>query len=188
MLAKGDRQLAAEWRAFYPDFHTLHPNLSPKQVLSAFIGEVVAGGIGSAIGQTGGALGQIPGAAAKGAANALEKLNNPLDLLKYPADFFYRLTQPSTWIRIGEFLVGAMLIYVGIKAVVTPGPGTKVVKKSASGFTGVARKVVTKTTPTGRAAGVVAKHERRVAASKTRQRAEVIRGKQREFGRKELYR
>lgn len=184
MIAKGDRVLAAEWKQFYPSFHQQHPQLSVSQVLSVFVGEVAAGGIGSAVSQTGSLEGQIPGAAAKGAENAIAHLNNPLDLLKYPADFFYRLTQPGTWIRVAEFVVGGMLIYVGVRALVNPAPAVQGAKK-AGGFT---RKAITRVTPTGRAASVIVKHERRVRGQQTRQRAGVIRGKQREFGRRELYR
>lgn len=31
-------------------------------------------------------------------------------------DFFARLTEPNTWVRIGEFVAGVILIYVGVKA------------------------------------------------------------------------
>jgi hypothetical protein len=190
MLAKHDTQLAAEWKAFYPTFHQEHPQYSPQQVLSAFVGEVVAGGIGSAIGQTGSVLGEVPGAAAKGAENVVATLTNPLDWLKYPADFFHRLTEASTWIRVGEFVVGGMLIYVGLKALLTPGQQSAIrsTKKAAGGIKGAVTKTAQTVTPTGRATRVIARHETRVKAARTRQRATVIRGKQREFGRRELYR
>ena len=31
-------------------------------------------------------------------------------------DFFQRLTQPHTWVRVGEFVAGGILVYVGLKA------------------------------------------------------------------------
>ena len=190
MLKRGYIQLAAEWKAFYPTFHQQHPQYSVQQVLSIMVGQTLSGGIGSVVQQTGGALGQIPGAAAAGAEHAIDVLKNPLELLKYPADFFHALTQASTWIRVAEFAVGAMLIYVGIKAVLTPGQQQTLRsgKRASAGVTRTARKVVTRVTPTGRAAAVITRHETRVKAQQTRQRATVIRGKQREFGRRELYR
>lgn len=190
MVAKHYTQMAAEWKAFYPSYHTAHPNLTPKQTLSVFIGQLVAGGVGSAITGAGGTLGQVPQAAATGAENAIATITNPLDWLKYPADFFYRLSQGSTWVRIGEFVVGAMLLYVGIKAVMTPGGVSEAAKSGVGGAkkTGsAAGKVFRKATPTGRAASVITRHERRLAASKTRQRANVIRTKKQRFTRKGMY-
>lgn len=31
-------------------------------------------------------------------------------------DFFQRLSQKQTWVRVGEFVAGGILIYVGVKA------------------------------------------------------------------------
>jgi hypothetical protein len=31
-------------------------------------------------------------------------------------DFLSRLSQPNTWLRVGEFFVGAILIYVGLRS------------------------------------------------------------------------
>jgi len=178
MIARGYTQMAAEWKAFYPDFHRAHPQLSPRQVESAFVAELLAGGLSAAITQAGGTLGGIPQAAATGAEKAIATITNPLDWLKYPADFFYRLTQPSTWLRIGEFVVGAMLIYVGIKAVATPGgatgaakSGVRGAKKTGGGVTNIAKNL----TPTGRAARTVVRHEQRVQSRKTRANAAQIR-------------
>jgi hypothetical protein len=36
--------------------------------------------------------------------------------LKAIGDFFQRLTQENTWIRVGEFAAGALLLYAGVKA------------------------------------------------------------------------
>jgi hypothetical protein len=115
MKAQGYNQLASEWNAFYPNFHAQNPDLTAFQVESAFIGEAAAKGIAGAVGQTATAEGQIPGAAATGAENALANIN-PLSYLGNIADFFHRLTEGSTWLRVGEVLAGAMLIYVGIHA------------------------------------------------------------------------
>jgi hypothetical protein len=111
-----------------------------------------------------------------------------LDWLKFIADFFHRLTEPQTWVRVAEFAVGGMLIYVGIKATVAPGlPSAKSARKAGTVTGGVIRKTYQAATPTGRATRVITKHKARVKASDTRQRARNIRGKQREFKRRELY-
>lgn len=40
---------------------------------------------------------------------------NPLTGIEGIADFFQRLTEPNTWIRVGEFAAGGVLFYVGLK-------------------------------------------------------------------------
>jgi hypothetical protein len=118
LVAKGYTELAARWKQFYPGFHRKHPAYSPQQVLSAFIGIEAAKGIGNAAQQAGALLGQLPQAAAKGAENAI--YNNPLNYLKDIGGFFNALTQAHTWIRVAEFAVGGMLLYIGIRAMVSP--------------------------------------------------------------------
>jgi len=41
-------------------------------------------------------------------------VSNPLDFLRNIAAFFDKLGQASTWLRIGEFIIGAGLIIVGL--------------------------------------------------------------------------
>lgn len=52
----------------------------------------------------------------KGMQGALGKgsVPNPLSGLAAIGDFFQRLTQAGTWIRVGEVLLGAALIIVGL--------------------------------------------------------------------------
>lgn len=54
--------------------------------------------------------------AAKDAANAAKKVAsaNPLSGLQAIGDFFSRLTQANTWLRVGEVVLGVMLITSGI--------------------------------------------------------------------------
>jgi hypothetical protein len=56
----------------------------------------------------GGLLNQSPGGAFSG------PLKNPLTGLAAIGDFFQRLGQPATWIRVGEVLLGLALIVVGL--------------------------------------------------------------------------
>jgi hypothetical protein len=53
-------------------------------------------------------------------------------------DFFQRLTQANTWIRVGEFAAGGMLLYVGLKALTS---GTAV-GNAASGAVKTGKKAV----------------------------------------------
>lgn len=40
----------------------------------------------------------------------------PLSGINAVGDFFQRLTQPATWIRVAEFLAGGLLLYLGASA------------------------------------------------------------------------
>lgn len=97
---KGDHQLAQQLRAYALQMHAQHPELTFQQIVQAFVATDVAGGLGTAIGQTGTILGQVPGAAAKGAQNAFESLGG------------FNLS--SWFLRIGEILLGIVLVGVGV--------------------------------------------------------------------------
>jgi hypothetical protein len=45
---------------------------------------------------------------------------NPLSGVSAIGDFFSRLTNKNTWVRVGEFVAGALILYVGLKAIVAP--------------------------------------------------------------------
>lgn len=97
---KGHHDLAVQLRAYALQMHAQHPELTFQQILQAFVATDVAGALGTAIGQTGTILGQTPGAAAKGAENAFEKLGG------------FNLS--SWFLRIGEILLGIVLVGVGV--------------------------------------------------------------------------
>jgi hypothetical protein len=96
MNAKGDKQLAVQFRAYALQQHAQHPELTVQQLLNAFIAVELAGALSTGIGQTGTLLGQVPGAAAKGA----ESLGG--------------FNLGSWFLRIGEILLGLVLIGVGV--------------------------------------------------------------------------
>jgi hypothetical protein len=43
-------------------------------------------------------------------------ISNPLGGINAIGDFFNRLTQPNTWIRVGEVAAGLLLVYLGLSA------------------------------------------------------------------------
>lgn len=100
MNAKGDRQLATQFRAYALQQHASNPSMGMQDILNAFIALDVAGALGTAIGQTGTVLGQVPGAAAAGAEKAVNSLGG------------FNLS--SWFLRIGEILLGLVLVGVGI--------------------------------------------------------------------------
>lgn len=69
------------------------------------------------------------GVAGLGGASPLSGAN-PLSGVAAIGDFFSRLTNPNTWIRVGEFAAGALILYVGLKAIVAP-EGQRVATRTA---------------------------------------------------------
>lgn len=61
------------------------------------------------------AIGPI-GVGGEAAINAAGGVSNTVSDAGNVADFVTRLSNKNTWIRIGEFAVGAILVYVGLKA------------------------------------------------------------------------
>jgi hypothetical protein len=94
---QGDHQLAMQFRAYALQQHALHPTLTVQQLLSAFVATELGGALSTGIGQTGTLLGQVPGAAAKGAEDAFKGLN-----------------LGNWFMRIGEILLGIVLVGVGV--------------------------------------------------------------------------
>lgn len=128
--------------------------------------------LGSLVGGAGKAAGAIPKATSSLAPP------NPLSGVAAVGDFFQRLTQPQTWTRVGEVILGGILVYAGVRALThgstTAGVGarksaTKPVRKVASGVAKVAvpearlasRKVAKKTAP--KTTARVAAHRAEVA-------------------------
>ena len=51
-------------------------------------------------------------------------LPNPLSGIAAVGDFFQRLTQANTWIRIGEVIIGVLLVAVGVAKLSGVSPGS----------------------------------------------------------------
>jgi len=94
---KGHHELAVQLRAYALQMHAQHPELTFQQIVQAFLATDLAGALGTTIGQTGTILGQTPVAAAKGAENV-----------------FHGLNLSSWFLRIGEILLGIVLVGVGV--------------------------------------------------------------------------
>ncbi len=97
MQTKGYSQLATQFRSYALQQHAINASWPVSQILQAFIALELAGGLSTGIGQTGTILGQLPQAAAKGAENAYRGLN-----------------LGSWFLRIGEILLGIVLVGVGL--------------------------------------------------------------------------
>lgn len=107
---------AAAFRAWYTLAWKADPNLTPDQAVGIwYSGSTLQEGVGGAATL----LGQVPQAATTALTNtsavkAVDAVSNPLDWLSNIADFFSRLSQANTWIRIAEFGLGGALILVGV--------------------------------------------------------------------------
>lgn len=73
------------------------------------------------------------------ALGTLQGAGKAADLSGLPAigDFFNRLTQGNTWLRVGEVAVGLILLYMGLNAVTRGTP----VGNAVQSATGTAKKV-----------------------------------------------
>lgn len=55
---------------------------------------------------------------------------NPLSKLGNVTDFLNTLVQPNTWVRVAEFAIGALLLAIGVNALLKSGTGVDVAKKT----------------------------------------------------------
>lgn len=112
---------------------------------------------------------------------------NPLTGLAAIGDFFQRLTQKSTWVRVGEVGLGGILLYAGVRAL---SHGSAVAGSSARASATrpvkkVTRKAASVVVPEARlATRVVAKR----AAPKTTARVAAHRARVQKYGSKTPYR
>jgi hypothetical protein len=109
------------------------------------LADQISAGIGAGLQTDVGVLG-----AASRAANAV---SNPMQGLADIGNFFHALTEKGTWIRVAEFGVGAILLYVGIKAATGGGSPTQSARSGAKRSGGIVRKAASKSAP-GRAIAV----------------------------------
>ena len=104
----------------YVAYNRAHPGnsayVNAKNFLELILVEGLDKAISTGLGGAGSALGQIPAAAAKGAQNAYNALTAPLTGINAIGDFFSRLTNPHTWLRIAEGLVGIAFLVIGLNA------------------------------------------------------------------------
>jgi hypothetical protein len=66
---------------------------------------------------------------------------NPLGGLAAIGDFFNRLTQANTWLRVGEVVVGLMLLYVGLNALSKDTAVGNALQSAAQNTKNVAKKI-----------------------------------------------
>jgi hypothetical protein len=58
----------------------------------------------------------LGGSISKGAGSAAGSAIGNLTGVNAIGDFFARLTEPNTWVRVGEVLAGVLLVYLGLSA------------------------------------------------------------------------
>lgn len=113
------------FQTWYNAAHAKDPSLTPYQGGSIWIaGQDLSGGLGAAATATGTATGQAAQGATTGADEYAKSLSNPLDALAAIGDFFARLTDSSTWIRVGKVVIGGLLLVIGIVHITGAAGGT----------------------------------------------------------------
>lgn len=111
------------WSALYEKLAAAQPTADPKTLADTVLGiydtQVVAGNVGaSAAGAI--STGTSIAKGANAAANQnfglpqVPQVTDPLAFLGEIGDFFTRLTQLNTWIRIGKILLGGALVLIGL--------------------------------------------------------------------------
>lgn len=99
-------------------------------------------------------------------------------------NFFHALVQPHTWARVGEVVLGGILIYAGVKALSSGSTVNRGVRSAGSTVTKPVRKAAKIAVPEARLAGRVA--AKRVAP-KTTKRVAAHRAQVRKYGAKQPY-
>ena len=140
----------------------------------------------------------VTGAKATNSSNPLQAASNALNNAAQNAvpgaagiesvgDFFHRLTEAQTWVRVGEVALGGILLYAGIRALAhgSPTVGSGARKTATKPVRKVAKAAVTVAAPEARlATRTVAKK----AAPKTTARVAAHREQVAKYGAKKPYR
>lgn len=111
MNSSGYTQLATEFQAYATTFHQQYPGYTVSQALSAFLATDLGKSLSAGLGGTSAVLGKLINTipAAVNAATTVPGIGAITDVNA----FLSRLTSMNTWIRVGEFILGALLILAG---------------------------------------------------------------------------
>jgi hypothetical protein len=60
-------------------------------------------------------------------------VGNPLTGVNAIGDFFTRLTEPHTWVRVGEFIAGGIILWVGLNALLRGTAAGQAIQQTKSG-------------------------------------------------------
>lgn len=106
MNAQGDTAMATQFQTFALNWHAQHPVYSATQALQAFLDTELAAGVGTGIGATGTFVGNsLPTAVSNAASNT-----TGIKIAEALGGF-----NLSGWfLRIGEILLGLVLVGVGV--------------------------------------------------------------------------
>jgi hypothetical protein len=101
----------ASFASYYHAAAARDPAITPEQAYTAWAAGTA---ISSGAQAEANALGLVVNKGLPAAAAAVPTVTNPLDFLRNIGAFFDKLSQASTWLRIGEFILGAALVIVGV--------------------------------------------------------------------------
>lgn len=99
-------------------------------------------------------------------------------------DFFHRLTESNTWVRVGEVIFGGIILWAGVKAVTSQTPVGNAARATTRTARKPARTALRVVAPEARLAGRTAAKK---IAPKTTQRVAAHRQQVRQYGGKRAY-
>lgn len=103
------------WAQLYEAIASSAPSVSPKALADAVLGLEAAQRLGKNVAAAEGGLGKFVKTAEKAIANTnFLPGGGLLSGLAAIGDFFARLTEASTWIRVAEVAIGLGLVVVGV--------------------------------------------------------------------------
>jgi hypothetical protein len=115
-LASDGAAIANGWRVFA----AAHPGLDVDTAAQEYANEVLAEGLGRAVGAaasgTGSAFGQVTTGTAAGAENVEKRAGSLLSAVDAVPKFLSMLTSGNLWMRVGEVLAGLILLGIGVNA------------------------------------------------------------------------
>lgn len=128
------------WGNMYTDIANTNSKANPKQLADSVLSLETAQGLGKNLSSATGQLGSFLTAAEKATAqtdfnttgvpnSVLNGAGGLLSGLAAIGDFFARLTEANTWLRVGEVTLGVILISIGIAKMTNAVPvATKIAK------------------------------------------------------------
>lgn len=119
------------WEAMYTSIANSYPGTDPLQLADGILGIEAAQNLGADI--SGPTLGKFLTAAnaaiPKGIGQAVAPLGGILTGLNAIGQFFNDLTNPHTWLRIGEGILGILLIATAVSKLASHTPAAQIARK-----------------------------------------------------------
>jgi hypothetical protein len=134
-----EQQLAERFDAHWPgtgagqgylDYAQAHPQLTAQQAANVFGLNIAVGGVAKAVGDAANGLAKFLNSAGPAAGATAKSLTSDLNPLAGIASAISAFTSKNLWMRVGEVVVGVILLAIGVNALFKGKP-LNVVTKAA---------------------------------------------------------